>query len=201
MSKLSAMGAALLLSSSMGSSVERHAPDVTLAAGNVRAAVVPTMGAHTSALQPAPIYEYVGKFICGPQADSSSMAIVRGFYATTVNARNQGPTIAHIRKQALWTLVPGNEKAVDPLPTVLRDSLRPGQGLAAECKEFLANTKTEMGTSVLHEGLIVITSDTPLDVIGVYTVGAPILVGRQWTSRQVATMEIDRFPSRRVPAT
>ena len=150
--------------------------------------------AHRAAAQ-APRFEYVGKVVCGPQPDSSSLAVVRGYYATSVNVRNTSRTArAIVRKSVIWTFpteAPTKfelEVRPDSVSTVV---LAPGFGFTAECFELEKLTKKNPAT--FREGLIVLQSDQPLDVLGVYS-AANLLFGR--AAGQVSTMHIDRFTQR-----
>jgi hypothetical protein len=153
--------------------------------------------ADSSTTQQPTGYEYVGKLVCGPQPDSLSVGAVRGFYGTIVNIRNPGPASASIRKQVLWTMPPGNETPVDPAPpTPIPASLRAGQGMATDCIELIRRTRAVQG---FHDGLLVITSNVPLDVIGVHTAAPLVRIGTSWAAGQVSTMHLDQFVLRRLP--
>jgi hypothetical protein len=132
-------------------------------------------------------FEYVGKIVCGPQADSSSMAVVRGFYGSVINVRNPGRTAARIRKMVNWTLPPGSERPVEPR-VVDTLTLSPSLAFAADCREVLGRTQTSPST--FHEGLFIVSSTVPLDVIGVYTAaavtGGPSPFGGQVSSIHIA---------------
>lgn len=141
-------------------------------------------------------FEYVGKIVCGPQGDSSSMSVVRGFYATVINVRNPGTTAARIRKSVIWTLPPGLERPVPPRIADPGLSLPAGQGFAAECRDVLRRTDTP--PNAFHEGLFIISSSVPLDVVGVYT-AAPVSPGIAPFAGQVSSIHLDRFPLRQVP--
>ena len=146
-------------------------------------------------------YEYVGKIVCGPQpqGDTISLAVVRGFYGTTVNVRNPTTARAIIRKEVFWTFPPGLEKQVIP-DTVRSEVLGPNRAFATECREWFIRSK--LSPQSFHEGLIVIDSSIPLDVIGVYTAAslAQTEANRPpWTAANVSSIHIDHFPLRRVP--
>jgi hypothetical protein len=64
---------------------------------------VPLLLLSRGAAAQAPRYEYAGKVVCGPQMDSVSLAVVRGFYATSVNVRNTSSARAIIKKWVVWT--------------------------------------------------------------------------------------------------
>jgi hypothetical protein len=152
-------------------------------------------------LDPAPSqqasgYEYVGKLVCGPQADSLSQAVVRGFYATAVNVRNPGSSVVKLRKRVIWTLPPGNEKQISPQGIAV-DTLGAGQGLATDCSEILKRTGS---TNTFHEGLMIVTSDAPLDVIGVYTTASLVRAAGSWIAGNVSSIELDHFAVRRLPS-
>lgn len=140
-------------------------------------------------------FEYVGKIVCGPQTDSLSQAVVRGFYATVINVRNPGRAQAIITKRVTWMLPPGNETVVKPR-NVAVDTLPGGTALAAECSEI--SKKSDISNSVFREGYFVITSAVPLDVTGVYTAAPFVILGKQFFgSGQVSTMHIERFFERK----
>lgn len=144
--------------------------------------------------QQASEYEYVGKVVCGPQPDSSSEAVVRGWYATTVNVWNEAADSVRLTKQVVWTLPPGAETPVRSRPaTRPAEVVPPGYGFAADCLHLIRST--DVPPNAFHEGLIVIRSNRPLTVVGLYS-AAPIIVGRTSHAGQVSTMQAERFPER-----
>jgi hypothetical protein len=140
-----------------------------------------------------PRFEYVGKVVCGPQPDSAWLAVVRGYYATSVNVRNASTARAIVHKSVIWTFPTATEKPETPVrpDSVSTLVLAPGFGFTAECRELEGLTRTPAGA--FHEGLIIIQSDQQLDVLGVYS-AANLLFGK--AGGQVSTMHIDRFPQR-----
>jgi hypothetical protein len=157
-------------------------------------ALAPLPFAHQPAAAQTFRYEYVGKIVCGPQADSISMAVVRGYYATSVNVRNPAADArATIRKWVVWTFPTANPAPETPVPPegVRTLVLPPRYALTSECRELEAVTKANPNT--FHEGFFYVWSDRPLDVIGLYT--AANLIGGK-VAGEVSTMHIDRFTQR-----
>ena len=147
-------------------------------------------------------YEYAGKLICGPQVDSTSQAVTRGFYATTINVMNGTHVTAHLNKYVVWTLPPATATGALPpaseRPTpavrVAAPQLAPGQALAADCMEL--ERLTQVSPTAFHEGMIMVTSDTPVDILGVYTAAPLVRAGNAWFAGQVSSLHIDRFSQR-----
>jgi hypothetical protein len=168
----------------------RRRPVVTALA----AVVIPLLLPHQRAVAQGFRYEYAGKIVCGPQPDSVSAAVVRGYYATSVNVRNASPGArAIIKKWVVWTYpterqVPETPVAPDSVRTLV---LSPRNAFTSECRELEAATKTNPNT--FHEGFFYVWSDQPLDVIGLYT-AANLTSGR--FAGQASTMHIDRFTQR-----
>jgi len=139
-------------------------------------------------------YEYAGKIVCGPQPDSLSTAIVRGYYATSVNVRNPSAGArAAIKKWVVWTYPTERQVPETPVPpdAVRTLVLLPRNAFTSECHELEAATKANPST--FHEGFFYVWSDQPLDVIGLYS--AANLIGVKLAG-QVSTMHIDRFTQR-----
>lgn len=155
-------------------------------------AVLPLVLAHAGLAQ-APRYEYAGKIVCGPQPDSVSMAVVRGFYATSVNVRNTSSARAIIKKWVVWTFPTEKQGAEIPVaPDSIHSMvLGPRAAFTSECRELEAATRAN--PSVFHEGFFYVWSDRPLDVVGLYT-AANLFGGK--IAGEVSTMHLDRFPQR-----
>jgi hypothetical protein len=148
---------------------------------------------HRAASQ-GPRYEYAGKIVCGPQLDSTSVAVVRGFYATSVNVRNASTARAVIKKWVVWTFPTEKQGAEIPVnpDSVHSMVLGPRAAFTSECRELEAAVKP--GPGLFHEGFFYVWSDQPLDVIGLYTAASVLFGGK--ASGEVSTMHIDRFPQR-----
>jgi hypothetical protein len=160
----------------------------------VAGALAPLPFAHQPVAAQTFRYEYVGKIVCGPQADSISMAVVRGFYATSVNVRNPAAGArALVRKWVVWTFPTEKQAPETPVPpdSVRTLVLAPRNAFTSECRELEAATKTNPNS--FHEGFFYVWSTLPLDVIGLYT--AANLIGGK-IAGEVSTMHIDRFTQR-----
>jgi hypothetical protein len=145
------------------------------------------------------MFEYTGKVVCGPQIDSTSLAVVRGFYATSVNVRNTAPDSATVRKSVVWTFPTERRGAEAPVNAVLVSTVRlmRGQAFTAECGEL--DSLTRMPLNRFREGMLTLLSDRQLDVIGVYTAAPVVFAGGLLVAGQVSTLHLDRFPARTVP--
>ena len=154
---------------------------------------VPLLLLSRGAAAQAPRYEYAGKVICGPQMDSVSLAVARGFYATSVNVRNTSSARAIIKKWVVWTYPTEKQGAEIPVTpdSVHSMVLGPRAAFTSECLELERATNVNPGT--FHEGFFYVWSDRPLDVIGLYT-AANLFGGK--LAGQVTTMHLDRFPQR-----
>ena len=64
-----------------------------------------------------------------------SMALVKGFYGTTINVRNPGPEPVQFRKSLALTLPPGRQEPGE-LHQIADEELRPELALAVDCNDL-----------------------------------------------------------------
>jgi serine protease len=139
-------------------------------------------------------FEYSAKLVCGPQEDPKNMALVRGFYATTINVRNPGPEPVKFRKALALTLPPGKEEPGELIP-IAEEELRPALALAVECNE-LAERLGGFPQPFI-EGFVVIRSTGRLEVVAVYTSAT---LTRDGTADQSSSIHVERVRGHRLEA-
>jgi len=133
---------------------------------------------------------YSAKLVCGPQEDPKNMALVKGFYGTTINIRNPGPEPVKFEKVLALTLPPGNQKPGEVI-RIAEDELEPGFALAADCNDV----EERVGfPQPFIEGFLVIRSTGRLDVVGVYTSAT---LDRDGVAGEHSSIHIERVPGRR----
>ena len=154
-------------------------------------------------------YVYAAKFLCGEwrQEREFEGPVAPGRYSTAINVHNPNTDAVGIRKKAIL-LFDGSrpedavERALPPSrreEPVLRE-LPPDWGLEIDCRDIretlLAEPSGEPGprAPTFIKGWIAIEtlSDSPLDVVAVYTV---VPVGEQ----QPVSIETDRVAGNRLP--
>ncbi|HEV2840921.1 MAG TPA: hypothetical protein VGW39_06325 [Chthoniobacterales bacterium] len=129
-------------------------------------------------------FQYAAKFVCG-RTDAASGLAAPGQYYTIVNVHNPSPnTTVEFRKKFARAL-PG-EKA-GKITQFFPAALRADEAMAMECANIYEHTGIAPGTFI--DGYAVIHSPKELDVVAVYTAGAP----------NVATLHTERVLPRRVP--
>ena len=127
-------------------------------------------------------HQYAAKFVCGKNDEGRIVA--PGEYFTAINVANPTRDAATIRKRfaiALPAEKPG------PVSTVVTETLKPGQAFDIDCPDIA--THVPVGT--FAKGFVTIESAQDLEVVGVYTAA-------KLGSRELATEEIERVPSREV---
>lgn len=151
-----------------------------LAAALSSAPATPTASAQPS--QPATELQYAAKFICG-RIDGGIAA--PGQYYTIVNVHNPSPDkTAQFRKKFARAL-PGEK--VGKITPFFKAALKADEALGIDCPDIYSHAGIPAGTFI--EGYVVIQGPTELDVVSVYTAGAP----------NVATLHTERVPPRRIP--
>ena len=117
------------------------------------------------------LFEYAAKLVCGVQRDPDTMRLARGFYATTINVRNPGPSPVGFCKELALTYPPGDQRPGKVQP-IAEDQLGPGQALAADCDDIRRRVFDDSFPEPYIEGFVVIRSPRSLDVTAVYTTAA-----------------------------
>jgi CARDB len=117
--------------------------------------------------QAAPNHKYAAKIVCGIQGEPKSLRLTRGLYATTVNIHNPNARTATLFKRLALTFPPAEERP-GAIQRIARESLTADQALKVDCDEIRILLKGQF-TSGFVEGFVIVDSDMPLDVTGVYT--------------------------------
>jgi Tol biopolymer transport system component len=113
-------------------------------------------------------YEYAAKMVCGDQSSPEDLRLTRGRYATTVNVHNpKTETVAFSKKLAL-SIPPGGQQPGAIMPIDVHE-LAYDAALAVDCSELRQRLFPDGFPDGLIEGFLVLESQGPLDVIGVYT--------------------------------
>ncbi|WP_324753652.1 M36 family metallopeptidase [Roseovarius sp. Pro17] len=120
---------------------------------------------------PPAAYAYAAKLVCGIQEDPEDFRLTQGRYATTVNIRNPGPEVARFTKTLALTYPP-IEQEPGEVKLFAEHSLRPELALASDCDDIREKVFGNNWPTPYIEGFLVIKSDHPLDVVGVYTKSA-----------------------------
>ena len=157
-------------------------------------------------------YVYAAKFLCGDMKRAGTPAraegpVEPGSYTTAINVHNPHGYVVAIKKKAILLYDDQHpEDALErPTPPVRRQcpairELGPDWGLEIDCRDIrevlLAPSPSEPGppAPVFIKGWVVIEtlSDSPIDVLAVYTV-APLASKGQ----QPVSMTMDRVPGTR----
>lgn len=138
-------------------------------------------------------FEYSVKLVCGSQDDPKNMALVEGFYGTTINVRNPGPEPVRFRKSLALTLPPGRQEPGE-LHRIADEELPPELALAVDCNDL--EERLGLGQPFI-EGFVVIRSTGPLDVVAVYTSAT---LTRDGTAGQHSSIHVERVPGRALEA-
>jgi hypothetical protein len=138
--------------------------------------------------------EYGIKLVCGSQEDPKNMALVKGFYGTTINVRNPGPEPVKFRKSLALTLPPGREEPGE-LHRIAEEGLDPELALAVDCNDL----EQRLGgfPQSFIEGFVVIRSTGPLEVVAVYTSAS---LARDGTAGNHSSIHVERVRGRRLEA-
>lgn len=142
-------------------------------------AATPTSGSFTEdftfpddcVAPPAAAYSYAAKLVCGVQEDPEDFRLTQGRYATTINIRNPGPEVTRFTKTLALTFPPKEQEPGDVKEFAMH-SLRPNLALASDCDDVREKVFGGSWPTPFIEGFLVIKSDKPLDVVGVYTKSA-----------------------------
>lgn len=129
--------------------------------------------------------QYAVKFVCGKSpAPGQQQVVATGTYFTAINVHNPFNDTAKFRKKIAVALP--NEKAgkVSPFFDVV---LKGDEALEIDCDDIYKHM--HMNATFL-KGFVVIESKTELDVVAVYTAAG--------ANGQVETMDVERFPPRRM---
>lgn len=143
---------------------------------------------------PAEGFEYSAKLVCGGQNDARNMALVEGFYGTTINVRNPGREPVSFQKSLALTLPPGGQRPGE-LHEIADEELRPGLALAVDCNDL--DERLGGFPQRFVEGFVVIRSSAPLDVVAVYTSAT---LARDGSAGQHTSMDVERVRGRVIRA-
>lgn len=129
-------------------------------------------------------FQYAAKFVCG-RIDGGIAA--PGQYYTIVNVHNPSPNRTVEFRKKFARALPG-EKAGKITP-FFKATLRADEAMGIDCPDIYSHAGIPSGTFI--EGYVVIQIPAPaeLDVVSVYTAGAP----------NVSTLHTERVPARRIP--
>lgn len=119
---------------------------------------------------PVTSFKYAAKFVCGDQADTNGLRLIRGRYATTINIHNASSAETLLHKQ-LSLSYPPNEQRPGQVYPIAWDWLHDNQSLKTDCDEIRQRFYNGRFPQGYIEGFITIDSNRPLDVVGVYTTG------------------------------
>lgn len=124
--------------------------------------------ASTSSPQaPEQRFQYAAKIVCATNELSSRLGIVPQTYTTTINVHNPTDSLVLISKKIALTIPPGLERPGKIIPLTREpERLLPDQAMAVDCIDVMRRAALPN----TFEGFVVIYSDRPLDVIGVYAV-------------------------------
>ena len=101
--------------------------------------------------------------MCGSQDDPKNMALVKGFYGTTINVRNPGPEPVRFEKSLALTLPPGRQEPGE-LHRIAEEELPPALALAVDCNDL--EERSSGFPQRFIEGFVVIRSTGRLEVVG-----------------------------------
>jgi hypothetical protein len=136
-----------------------------------------------------PEFEYSAKLVCGMQEDPKNMALVKGFYGTTINVRNPDSDPVRFEKSLALTLPPGGQRPGE-LIRIAEEGLDPGIALAVDCNDIAERVGFPQP---FIEGFVVIRSTDELDVIGVYTSAT---LDRDGVAGEHSSIHVERVPGR-----
>jgi serine protease len=135
-------------------------------------------------------FEYSAKLVCGGQDDPKNMALVKGFYGTTINVRNPGREPVRFEKSLALTLPPGGQEPGELQP-IAEEELPPQLALAVDCNDL--EQRLNGFPQRFIEGFVVIRSAARLDVVAVYTTAT---LARDGTASQHSSIEVERVRGR-----
>ncbi|HEX8621066.1 MAG TPA: hypothetical protein VF718_03775 [Allosphingosinicella sp.] len=129
--------------------------------------------------QPAMVYEYAVKVVCGRMDRDSRPPVAQGVYATVVNVHNPGRLILTRRKVAV-----AGRGAPGPISGFETLVLERDQAFHVDCEMI----QRQAGGVDSLDGFLVIQSSNHIDVVAVYTTGKD----------EVTNFHTERVPERRV---
>lgn len=138
---------------------------------------------------------YSAKFICGIQKQLNDTRFARGFYATSINVHNPNSGTAAFAKKLAFSLPPGGEKPGRIVP-IAREKLLSDEAMEVDCQEITRRFFPAGVPVSLVERLVVIESDSSLDVTGVYTASGIDQEGRRMQS--VSALEVEQINERKI---
>lgn len=141
-----------------------------------------TTSAQSRRVQSQTEFQYAAKFVCG-NVDPGGI-VSPGIYFTVVNVRNPSRTKSVEFTKKFAHALPFEK--VGKVTEVIRASLGPDEAMGIDCVNIYAHSHIFTGTPI--EGYVVINSPEELDVVAIYTAGAP----------EVQTLHTERVPFRRV---
>ena len=121
---------------------------------------------HSTPLAVAPFqYQYAAKVVCG--RTDGNFPLIAQAYATSINVNNPSDSLtAHLRKWLVVTFPRGGQMPRRPAKE-MTDTLLNRWALNTDCRDMIRRNGLQLP---FFEGFLVLQSDLPLDVVGVYTV-------------------------------
>jgi hypothetical protein len=139
-----------------------------------------SVAAPTPALaQPAMVYEYAVKVVCGRTDRDTRLPVAQGIYSTAVNIHNPGRLILTRRKVAV-----AGRGAPGPISGFDSAVLDRDQAMYVDCEMM----QRQAGGVAGLDGFLVIQSSNLIDVVAVYTTGKD----------EVTTFHTERVPMRKI---
>lgn len=130
--------------------------------------------------QPAIVYEYAVKVVCGKMDRDARPPLAGGTYSTLVNIHNPNRTIVVRRKVAV-----AGRGAPGPISTFETRVLEHDQAMYVDCEMM----QRQAGGVDPLDGFLVVQSSHLIDVVAVYTTGRD----------EATTFHTERVPVRRMP--
>lgn len=144
------------------------------------------------AVGPEEGFEYSAKLVCGGQNDPGNMALVKGFYGTTISLRNRGREPVRLQQSLALTPPPGGQEPGE-LHRIADEELRPELALAVDCNDL--EEQLNGFPQRFIDGFVVIRSSGPLDVVAVHTSAT---LARDGTAGQHTSMQVERVRGRAI---
>lgn len=115
-------------------------------------------------------HEYPAKFVCGEQSILNNYRLLQGVYGTTINIHNPNDTLnRYYAKLALS--YPPIAREPGGIYTIGVDQLQYDQAIKIDCDRVRRELFPQGFPSGNIEGFVVLQSELPLDIAGVYTSG------------------------------
>jgi hypothetical protein len=140
-------------------------------------------------------HEFAVKVVCGIQAESGSLQLAEGVYATAVNVRN--PHTVDIKFEKFLALTfPPRQQEPGAVHHIASDRLGAGEAVGIDCED-LRNEAFPYGYPEPYiKGFLVVQSPQDLDVVSVSTVAT---LDRKQGAGAFGSLDVERVPGRRIP--